>query len=155
MQAITRFFVDRWQFTAILFFLLIALGIGAIVNIPKAEDPIVEFPGVEQRQSRDDNLRRGRRGAGSSHLHLGHSAAAKRANIRDFDLDFEGASTIIAFGPNARDVTLVRRLSRDAHDGSVADLDAGGFSRRDRRANDKAGGSVAKHEDRCASGDCL
>jgi multidrug efflux pump subunit AcrB len=46
MQAITRFFVDRWQFTAVLFTLLIALGIGAIVNIPKAEDPIVEFPGV-------------------------------------------------------------------------------------------------------------
>ncbi|MGE0742927.1 MAG: efflux RND transporter permease subunit [Hyphomonadaceae bacterium] len=46
MQAITRFFVDRWQFTAILFVLLIALGIGAIVAIPKAEDPIVEFPGV-------------------------------------------------------------------------------------------------------------
>lgn len=46
MQAITRFFVDRWQFTAILFLLLIALGIGAVMNIPKAEDPIVEFPGV-------------------------------------------------------------------------------------------------------------
>lgn len=46
MQAITRFFVDRWQFTAILFLLLIALGIGAIISIPKSEDPIVEFPGV-------------------------------------------------------------------------------------------------------------
>lgn len=46
MQAITRFFVDRWQFTAILFSLLIALGIGAVISIPKSEDPIVEFPGV-------------------------------------------------------------------------------------------------------------
>ena len=46
MQAITRFFVDRWQFTAILFLLLIALGMGAIISIPKSEDPIVEFPGV-------------------------------------------------------------------------------------------------------------
>ncbi|GIK49346.1 MAG: efflux RND transporter permease subunit [Hyphomonadaceae bacterium] len=46
MQAITRFFVDRWQFTAILFLLLTALGIGAIISIPKSEDPVVEFPGV-------------------------------------------------------------------------------------------------------------
>lgn len=46
MQAITRFFVDRWQFTAVLFALLIALGWGAIQAIPKSEDPIVEFPGV-------------------------------------------------------------------------------------------------------------
>jgi multidrug efflux pump subunit AcrB len=46
MQAITRFFVDRWQFTAILFLLLIALGIGAVIAIPKSEDPITEFPGV-------------------------------------------------------------------------------------------------------------
>lgn len=46
MQAITRFFIDRWQFTAVLFLLLGALGVGAILAIPKAEDPIVEFPGV-------------------------------------------------------------------------------------------------------------
>ncbi|MBC7768551.1 MAG: efflux RND transporter permease subunit [Phycisphaerales bacterium] len=46
MEGLTRFFVDRWQFTAVLFLLLIALGIGAIIAIPKAEDPIVEFPGV-------------------------------------------------------------------------------------------------------------
>jgi len=46
MRAITRFFVDRWQFTAVLFALLIALGIGAVVSIPKSEDPITEFPGV-------------------------------------------------------------------------------------------------------------
>jgi multidrug efflux pump subunit AcrB len=46
MQAITRFFIDRWQFTAILFALLIALGLGAVTAIPKSEDPVVEFPGV-------------------------------------------------------------------------------------------------------------
>jgi multidrug efflux pump subunit AcrB len=46
MQAITRFFVDRWQFSAVLFVLLTALGIGAILGIPKSEDPITEFPGV-------------------------------------------------------------------------------------------------------------
>jgi multidrug efflux pump subunit AcrB len=46
MQAITRFFVDRWQFSLILFGLLIALGVGALVSIPKSEDPIVEFPGA-------------------------------------------------------------------------------------------------------------
>ncbi|MGE0597227.1 MAG: efflux RND transporter permease subunit, partial [Hyphomonadaceae bacterium] len=46
MQAITRFFVDRWQFTAVLFFMLAALGVGAVLSIPKSEDPIVEFPGV-------------------------------------------------------------------------------------------------------------
>lgn len=46
MQAITRFFVDRWQFTTVLFVLLIALGIGAIFSIPKSEDPVTEFPGV-------------------------------------------------------------------------------------------------------------
>jgi len=46
MQAITRFFVDRWQFSAVLFTLLVALGIGAIFSIPKSEDPVTEFPGV-------------------------------------------------------------------------------------------------------------
>ena len=46
MQAITRFFVDRWQFTGVLFLLLFTLGIGAVMAIPKSEDPIVEFPGV-------------------------------------------------------------------------------------------------------------
>ncbi|MCX7358024.1 MAG: efflux RND transporter permease subunit [Alphaproteobacteria bacterium] len=46
MQAITRFFVDRWQFSAVLFVLLAALGVGAIFSIPKSEDQIVEFPGV-------------------------------------------------------------------------------------------------------------
>jgi multidrug efflux pump subunit AcrB len=46
MQAITRFFVDRWQFTLILFAMLLALGFGSLMSIPKSEDPIVSFPGV-------------------------------------------------------------------------------------------------------------
>jgi len=46
MQAVTRFFVDRWQFSAVLFTLLVALGVGAIFSIPKSEDPVTEFPGV-------------------------------------------------------------------------------------------------------------
>jgi multidrug efflux pump subunit AcrB len=46
MQAFTRFFVDRWQFTLILFGMLFALGISAVFAIPKSEDPIVSFPGV-------------------------------------------------------------------------------------------------------------
>jgi multidrug efflux pump subunit AcrB len=46
MQAITRFFVDRWQFSAILFTLLVALGVAAVSSIPKSEDPITEFPGA-------------------------------------------------------------------------------------------------------------
>ncbi len=46
MQAITRFFVERWQFTLILFAMLLALGAGALTAIPKSEDPIVSFPGV-------------------------------------------------------------------------------------------------------------
>lgn len=46
MQAITRFFVERWQFTLILFAMLLALGAGALAAIPKSEDPIVKFPGV-------------------------------------------------------------------------------------------------------------
>lgn len=47
MQALTRFFIDRWQFTLILFGLLIALGIGAINTIPKSEDPVTRFPVVQ------------------------------------------------------------------------------------------------------------
>ncbi len=46
MQAITRFFVDRWQFTLIIFALLLALGAGSLFAIPKSEDPIVRFPAV-------------------------------------------------------------------------------------------------------------
>jgi multidrug efflux pump subunit AcrB len=46
MQAITRFFIERWQFTLILFIMLFALGLANIQSIPKSEDPIVKFPGT-------------------------------------------------------------------------------------------------------------
>ncbi len=46
MQAITRFFIERWQFTLILFVMLFALGVASVQAIPKSEDPIVKFPGV-------------------------------------------------------------------------------------------------------------
>ncbi|MBU6373584.1 MAG: efflux RND transporter permease subunit [Alphaproteobacteria bacterium] len=46
VRAVTRFFVDRWQFTIVLFALLIMLGYSAVLSIPKAEDPIAKFPGV-------------------------------------------------------------------------------------------------------------
>jgi multidrug efflux pump subunit AcrB len=46
MKAFTRFFVDRWQFTLILFVMLFALGVQSVLSIPKSEDPIVKFPGV-------------------------------------------------------------------------------------------------------------
>ena len=46
MDSITRFFVDRWQFTLVMFALLIALGAGAVRNIAKSEDPITRFPAV-------------------------------------------------------------------------------------------------------------
>ena len=46
MQAITRFFIERWQFTLILFVMLFALGLANVQGIPKSEDPIVKFPGV-------------------------------------------------------------------------------------------------------------
>jgi multidrug efflux pump subunit AcrB len=46
MQGFTRFFVDRWQFTLIVFVMLFGLGIQSVMSIPKSEDPIVSFPGV-------------------------------------------------------------------------------------------------------------
>jgi multidrug efflux pump subunit AcrB len=46
MQAITRFFIERWQFTLVLFIMLFALGLANILAIPKSEDPIVKFPGT-------------------------------------------------------------------------------------------------------------
>ncbi len=46
MQAITRFFIERWQFTLVLFFMLFALGLANVQSIPKSEDPIVKFPGT-------------------------------------------------------------------------------------------------------------
>jgi multidrug efflux pump subunit AcrB len=44
MKAIVRFFVDRWQFSLVVFMLLAALGFNAVNAIPKSEDPIAEFP---------------------------------------------------------------------------------------------------------------
>jgi multidrug efflux pump subunit AcrB len=44
MNAIVRFFVDRWQFTLVVFLLLIALGANAVMTIAKSEDPIAQFP---------------------------------------------------------------------------------------------------------------
>jgi multidrug efflux pump subunit AcrB len=46
VRAFTRFFVDRWQFTLIVFVLLFALGAQSLFSIPKAEDPTVRFAGV-------------------------------------------------------------------------------------------------------------
>ena len=46
MQAITRFFVERWQFTLIVFTMILFLGIGSLFAIPKSEDPITRFPFV-------------------------------------------------------------------------------------------------------------
>lgn len=44
MRALASFFVDRWQISAILLALMIALGLGAAFSIPKSEDPPVDFP---------------------------------------------------------------------------------------------------------------
>jgi multidrug efflux pump subunit AcrB len=44
MKAFTSFFVERWQFTLVLFTLLVAIGVNAIMAIPKSEDPLAKFP---------------------------------------------------------------------------------------------------------------
>ena len=44
MSAITSFFVERWQVTLVAFTLLVALGVNAVIGIPKSEDPIARFP---------------------------------------------------------------------------------------------------------------
>lgn len=46
MRAITQFFVTRWQFTLVVFLMLFVLGWNALFAIPKAEDPVTKFPGV-------------------------------------------------------------------------------------------------------------
>lgn len=46
LRGFTKFFIDSWQFTLVLFALMIMLGVSAIQSIPKAEDPIARFPGV-------------------------------------------------------------------------------------------------------------
>jgi multidrug efflux pump subunit AcrB len=52
---ITEFSVKNHQFTIIIFVMIIALGIGALLNMPKAEDPemratynsiVVVYPGT-------------------------------------------------------------------------------------------------------------
>jgi multidrug efflux pump subunit AcrB len=44
MKSFTQFFVERWQFTLVLFTLLAVLGLNAVIGIPKSEDPIAKFP---------------------------------------------------------------------------------------------------------------
>jgi multidrug efflux pump subunit AcrB len=44
MRAIVRFFVDSWQFSLVVFGLLLALGASAVMSVPKSEDPIAQFP---------------------------------------------------------------------------------------------------------------
>ncbi len=46
MKAFTSFFVERWQFTLVLFTLFAVLGLNAISSIPKSEDPLAKFPVV-------------------------------------------------------------------------------------------------------------
>ncbi|MEI8296704.1 MAG: efflux RND transporter permease subunit [Pseudomonadota bacterium] len=43
-MSIWAFAVRRWQFTLVLFTLLIALGIASLLNIPRSEDPTFPFP---------------------------------------------------------------------------------------------------------------
>jgi multidrug efflux pump subunit AcrB len=46
LEPITRFFVDRYQFTVVLFLMLVAMGIATWAAIPRAEDPVVPIPAV-------------------------------------------------------------------------------------------------------------
>jgi hypothetical protein len=43
-MSIWAFAVRRWQFTLVLFALLIALGVASFINIPRSEDPTFPFP---------------------------------------------------------------------------------------------------------------
>lgn len=43
-MSIWAFAVRRWQFTLVLFALLVALGVASFVNIPRSEDPTFPFP---------------------------------------------------------------------------------------------------------------
>ena len=40
------FAVRQWQFTLVLFGLLVAVGLNSYVNMPRAEDPSFSFPAV-------------------------------------------------------------------------------------------------------------
>jgi multidrug efflux pump subunit AcrB len=43
-MSLWRFSVERWQFTLVLFGLLIAMGVNSLVNIPRSEDPEFHVP---------------------------------------------------------------------------------------------------------------
>src|SRR5271163_4843240 len=45
-MSIWAFAVRRWQFTLVMFALLIALGLASFSNIARSEDPIFPFPSV-------------------------------------------------------------------------------------------------------------
>ena len=44
-MSLCAFSVRRWQFTLVVFALLIATGLWALSAIPRAEDPTLKFPG--------------------------------------------------------------------------------------------------------------
>jgi multidrug efflux pump subunit AcrB len=44
MGRLTRFAVERWQFTLVAFALLTALGISSLLSISRAEDPHFPLP---------------------------------------------------------------------------------------------------------------
>ena len=44
-MSLWSFSVKRWQFTLVVFALLIATGLWALTSIPRAEDPSLKFPG--------------------------------------------------------------------------------------------------------------
>lgn len=44
-MSLWAFSVRRWQFTLVVFALLIATGLWALSSIPRAEDPTLKFPG--------------------------------------------------------------------------------------------------------------
>ncbi|MCC7197942.1 MAG: efflux RND transporter permease subunit [Gammaproteobacteria bacterium] len=46
MMSLWEFAVRRWQFTLVVFTLLIAVGVATFANIPRAEDPSLTFPGA-------------------------------------------------------------------------------------------------------------
>jgi multidrug efflux pump subunit AcrB len=43
---IWEFAVRRWQFTLVLFVLLVAMGVASLMSIPRAEDPKLNYPGA-------------------------------------------------------------------------------------------------------------
>ena len=40
------FAVQRWQFTLVIFAMLVALGVATLLSIPRSEDPSFPFPSV-------------------------------------------------------------------------------------------------------------